>query len=821
MTRRRIAHVLVAAALLCAYACAHDTPRSLDDLARSARLAISRGDLTAAAATVEHGLAATADKADAERFWSFKLLRAELLLEQRAPSEALDLLSSEPPDDVKLARVRARHAYLVAKSQRDQNQLELALQTLSRARQIAATAPDVQLAIDSLDGQIRLRQAKWSDGESRLLDVVKRATGPDDHLPLANAMNDLGRSKIVRARYDEALVWFDRVLALTDLDQFTIYAQALSNAGICYGRLGLFDRAISSQQRAIEILRPRGASLNLEQALGGLGNNLRLRGDGQQALPLLREAFALAEQLKLKSDAALWAGNLASAYINLEQWDEAERFNEQATQLATAPDSARPVSSVMIAAEIAKGRGDFPRATALFEEALADPKGSAVVRWSALAQLARVAMSQRDTARAAKHLEAALIAINKVRVDLLTTDFKLSFLPRQVEFYRDYVDALVDQGATDRAFEIADSFRGRVLAEQHRVAAPLQTRTPELRQFAARSRKVLLSYWLAPKRSYLWVVSGSGARKIDLPPAGEIETAVRDYRALIDNTLADPLARAGSAGDRLYELLIAPAAIPHGASVVIVADGALHGLNFETLPVDGPRRHYWIEDAEVQVAPSLSLLTAPRPPPAGQHSEVLLIGNPTPRAPEFPALSYAAAEMDSIVRHFPNGQVTSYDGERASPAVYRSAPLDQFAMIHFTAHATANVESPLDSAVVLSGPDNGYKLYARDVADTQLRADLVTVSACRGAGERTYSGEGLVGFAWAFLRAGARNVIAGLWDVDDRSTARLMDALYGGLSERQPPASALRDAKLDLIKQGGQLAKPYYWGPFQLFTVAP
>ena len=167
------------------------------------------------------------------------------------------------------------------------------------------------------------------------------------------------------------------------------------------------------------------------------------------------------------------------------------------------------------------------------------------------------------------------------------------------------------------------------------------------------------------------MVTGSGTRKIDLPPASEIESAVRDYRAMIDNSLADPLARAGTAGDRLYQLLIAPAAIPHGASVVVVADGALHGLNFETLPVDGPRRHYWIEDAEVQVAPSLSLLTAARPRPKRQHEELLLIGNPTPRAPEFPALSYAPAEMTSIVRHFPQGQVTSYDGEHASPAVYR------------------------------------------------------------------------------------------------------------------------------------------------------
>jgi hypothetical protein len=46
-------------------------------------------------------------------------------------------------------------------------------------------------------------------------------------------------------------------------------------------------------------------------------------------------------------------------------------------------------------------------------------------------------------------------------------------------------------------------------------------------------------------------------------------------------------------------------------------------------------------------------------------------------------------------------------------------------------------------------------------------------------GGRAMSGEGLVGFAWAFLRAGAKRVVAGLWDVDDRSTAALMDALYG------------------------------------------
>jgi len=123
--------------------------------------------------------------------------------------------------------------------------------------------------------------------------------------------------------------------------------------------------------------------------------------------------------------------------------------------------------------------------------------------------------------------------------------------------------------------------------------------------------------------------------------------------------------------------------------------------------------------------------------------------------------------------------------------------------------------------VVLSGPDDRYKLYARDVADLPLTADLVTVSACRSAGERAYSGEGLVGFAWAFLRAGARRVIAGLWDVDDRSSAELMDRLYANLAAGERPSEALRHAKLTLLARGGSDAAPYRWAPLQLFTVVP
>ena len=137
-------------------------------------------------------------------------------------------------------------------------------------------------------------------------------------------------------------------------------------------------------------------------------------------------------------------------------------------------------------------------------------------------------------------------------------------------------------------------------------------------------------------------------------------------------------------------------------------------------------------------------------------------------------------------------------------------------MIHFAAHATANRASPLDSAVVLSRDPGGFMLTARDVLNQSLRADLVTISACRSAGATVYSGEGLVGFVWAFLHAGRGSVIAGLWDVSDSSTFMLMDTLYAGFRRRQLPRAG--QSKLALIHSGANFAKPYYWGPFQLYV---
>jgi CHAT domain-containing protein len=153
-------------------------------------------------------------------------------------------------------------------------------------------------------------------------------------------------------------------------------------------------------------------------------------------------------------------------------------------------------------------------------------------------------------------------------------------------------------------------------------------------------------------------------------------------------------------------------------------------------------------------------------------------------------------------------------GAAAQPDVWRTSNPGSFSTIHIAAHAEANEQSPLDSSIILS-QGKGYRLYARDIIDVPLRAGLVTLPACRSSGSRNYAGEGLVGFAWAFLHAGARSVIAGLWDVPDASTSLLIDRLYAGIASGKAPAQALRQARTEVRKTA--YSKPFYWGALQCY----
>lgn len=751
----------------------------------------------------------------------FRLARAEIFLARSEVDKALQELARREQDVPPnlLARREMLEGYALLKESRFQE----AQLTLDRAFGAAdlAHAADVQIETQLLRALTCFAQRDLACAEGRSRDALDRATRVGDAQNQSAALLNMALFETKRSRFDAAVPILERALILAQQsDADLLRAGVLGNLSLCYMWLGDFDRAIRMRLDAIEIQRRAGTRLYVLQSLGELGNLYFQQNAPEKAISSYRQALQLAHELKSPVHIALWTRNLAEALAVREDWDEAERLNNQALDLhRQLHDVAAEDYINLNAGKIAAGRKQWSAARTRFEQVLKAATRPLLI-WEAHAGLARIYSALNQSPLARKHYEAAVHTIDSTQAGLARTEYKVTFLTELIRFYQDYVAYLIGNRQDLRALEVADATRARILGE--RLQSGLQRRTPlsgsGLKQGAAASGGVILFYWLAPRESHLWAITPHEIRRLALPGQEDIEPLVAMHRRLLEDRLDDPVSSGSPAARKLYDILIAPAGnlIPRQANVLIIPDGVLNGLNFETLVAAVPKPHLWIEQATVSIAPSLGLLTEPAVSKTARS--LLLIGDPIQATPDFPALPHAGLEIQAIRRHFASDRIEVRTREAATPAAYTNSSPNSFRMIHFTAHASANRESPLDSAVVLSSNDGHFKLYSRDVAAVPIQADIVTVSACRGAGIRAFAGEGLVGFAWAFLQAGARNVIAGLWDVSDRNTAEMMDDLYTGLAAGASPSNALRAAKLSFIRKGGNRTKPYYWAPFQVYT---
>jgi CHAT domain-containing protein len=444
-------------------------------------------------------------------------------------------------------------------------------------------------------------------------------------------------------------------------------------------------------------------------------------------------------------------------------------------------------------------------------------------------QLAKLHAAQGDATRANEESREAILTIEQGRDVLGREEQKLPYSTNTKPIYDAYVGFLMDRGEVAVACAVADLSRAQTLTQGLGVRPPFSLadfQTAE-RGCARPARGVVLAYWVAPQRSYLWVLTPTAVKGVTLPGEETLTDLVTRYRKALAGPF-DARQSRNAAGLELYAQLIEPANLAGAgggtaSDVTIIPDGTLCSLNFETLLVPTPAPHYWIEDVSIANASALSMLAkadTPKPTsaPTRAPKTLLLIGNPKSPDDRYPPLEHATAEMTAISAHFAQGDETVLSGSEATPAAYARAKPGDYDLIHFVAHGTASRPSPLDSAIVLSADGTSHNLYARDIALTPLGARLVTISACDSAGARTYSGEGLVGLSWAFLRAGAREVIAALWEVNDASTAQLMDRLYAGIAAGASPAEALRAAKLAMLKSETIYRRPFYWAPFMIYS---
>jgi CHAT domain-containing protein len=290
----------------------------------------------------------------------------------------------------------------------------------------------------------------------------------------------------------------------------------------------------------------------------------------------------------------------------------------------------------------------------------------------------------------------------------------------------------------------------------------------------------------------------------------------------------------------LYDLLMKP--VEHffkdTKRLVIVPDNPLYGLPFEVLVCatrDGATEEhdeFLISRYEISYAEGITELQWSAQNTRRKTRQLLALGNPSLAKDGFGAvpnpnetanplldsplpsnLPGAEHEVEMVARIFTNSSDLCVREQATKSNFLKRAP--DFSVLHVAAHATWDDKNPPLSRLLLapdtSNGDSG-ELSVAEIAKLKLHSDLVVLSGCNTGRGMGY--EGVLGFARAFRYAGAASTIASLWNVNDETTAYLMERFYVHLREGTSRSSALRLAKLDLIVNGE--ADPYYWAPFVL-----
>lgn len=761
------------------------------------------------------------------------------------------------------------------------------------------------------------------------LELARRAGAVETEARLLHSRSDFlfARGRLVEATENLELA-IARFEAAGDSARAN-FARALTSLGRLHRAHGQYAQALAAYQRAFQIQQALGDQSGMIQSLNtisgayiALGKRSGVRPILERALALATEAgspliidfqrAALAQDLIETSDDPVrgvgilqdvvsrdpnryyvYSGSLARGYLILGQYSRAVEAADLAISQARAHDLLDQVQQTFdCRAQAYEKLGNY-------SEALADAR-------------------------------EAIALVERVRTEAIPTDsMKRGFAEQHQWLFTHAIQLLHHLGRGRDALDTAEQARGRafadLLASRERTgsngsegerseatarqdqapatvskAGELQTRggepgasgVPRLRSardleslasvaplsssqlvdVAARLHSTIVSYWVAPDATYVWVIRASGeiaAERIavterrltelvrqtwmtgDASLRGEAASdhvATSEPSGAADNLQADEAWTPRLRGDgllsfgqtpvvalgALHKLLVAPIQrlLPteRGSLLTILPHGPLFRLSFAALRNSSGQ--YLVERYAIHYVPAGVVLDL-----AEQHTRAsvasdrryLLIADPQtlpalPGGKPLPRLPGTRREVSEVAALVPASAATSLVGANATEPRVRSLAGDR-SVLHFATHGVIRTDDPLESFLALdtgrtaasrvaqrSGSsdtvDDG-RLTAREIYGIQLNADLVVLSACR-TGLGAVSGDGVIGLARAFLYAGTPSVVATLWDVADEPASRLMPSLYRSLKRVPDKAQALRRAQLTLLHdlRSGRVSVP-------------
>jgi CHAT domain-containing protein len=504
----------------------------------------------------------------------------------------------------------------------------------------------------------------------------------------------------------------------------------------------------------------------------------------------------------------------------------------------------------------ALGRHDYATAESLFAVVVAHQTlRSGSLRHSLYevrARLAEVQALRADYDAAEKSLAAAARELEAWRSELSDRDLRLAVAQARGSWgtvgagLPAVLSMFARSGRVAAAFAIAEERRARELVENalrrdllsddttrsmsRRLRERRGTLTLSDVRAALDDRTALIEYVGGRRETptTAFVVTRDTAAAISMPSLDSLGPSIERFVTLVASG-NDPRALGRSLGASLIAPVL-PFLSPRVDRLVLVPDGVLYRVPFDALRM--PDDRYLVERAAVSIAPSATVaVTLARRTSNPRARTVVAFGDPAfatertgggsdrtvnrvvlDETGGLDRLPYSGREARRVADYGYRPVLRLRD--EASESYLKRTPWRDVAVMHFATHALVD-DRVLARSVIALAPgerEDGF-LDPGELAALHLDAELVVLSGCRTAGGVVLVGEGLQGLTAPLLEAGARAVVASNWALGDRTTLPFVDRFYAGLARGMNGGDALRQAKLDAIRDGVRIEQ---WSAFTL-----
>ncbi len=411
---------------------------------------------------------------------------------------------------------------------------EYHLQALAIREKLAPSSLDVARSLGNL-GNVTYRLgdlAKAEEYYSRAL-IIQQKLLPG-RLVVALTLSNLGNVAWTRGDLKKAEKYAYQALAIREkLAPGSVeVALSLTNLGDIVLDAGDFVKAEEYQRRALAILEKLApGGVDHATALGNLADALMAQYRLLEAEKYCRQALAIREKLGPGGrDAALSLDDLGIIYERRGDLAKAKEYYRRALIIRekVVPGSYDFALTLHNLGTVAKRLGRLTEAERYFNRAweiLQKLAPGSTLAAQTRAGLAGILRSRHQFDKAAELYEQALDALEGQTSHLVgSEEVRSSFRAQYASYYTDYIEVLLAQEKTERAFQVLERLRARTLLETLTLAR-------------ADIRKGVDASLVEKERSLQGSLSAESERRIELLGDKHTEAQLADLDQEIRDTL--------------------------------------------------------------------------------------------------------------------------------------------------------------------------------------------------------------------------------------------------------------------------------------------